>query len=631
MNDILPSRRQALISAGSAAAVLTQALPAAKAATGEKPNILWLVSEDNNPRIGAYGDTLAHTPNIDALAARGIVYRHAYSNAPVCAPSRFAILTGLHPETCAPANQMRAVAHLPKDFATYPELLRKAGYYCTNNAKTDYNCDVDPKAVWDESSRQAHWRNRRADQPFMAVFNHETSHEMSLFQPAEGRVSPDQVRIPAYLPDTAAIRQDFATYYNRIEQMDAQIGERLKELEAAGLAEDTIVFYYSDNGGTLPRSKRYCYEEGLRTALVVSFPPKWAHLAPAPAGSTVEAPITLIDLPLTVLALAGIEPPAQMQGRSLLTATGARYAFGMRNRMDAVNDFVRSVTDTRWRYIRNYLPHWPAGRHVGFAWLAKGYQSWDAAFRAGKLNEVQQRFFLPRTYEELYDLQADPDQVVNLADRPEHQATRERLSQALDAHMLRIHDNGFLPEGLRGEGYFESRNEETYPLKSLMALAELAGQRQPRNRKTFEARLRHANAAIRYWAATGLLILGEDASGSQDALRGALAQEDVPQVRVSLADALIRAGDTLTGAAALSALLDPSYPWQVRLQVLNALTALSPRVVLPAETIRQSVGNDEEYLLNAAQYLLAINDGSYDPAKPLFDLDALVRRFSGKA
>jgi arylsulfatase A-like enzyme len=221
-----------------------------------------LVSEDNNPWIGAYGDSLARTPNIDALAARGLLYRNAFSAAPVCAPSRFAILTGVHAESCAPANHMRARARLDGELRTYPEYLREAGYYCTNNDKTDYNCDVDAAAIWNESGKNAHWKNRPEGAPFLAVFNLGTTHESSLFQPVAGAVTLTEVRVPAYLPDTPEIRQDFASYYNLIERMDGELGARLRELEDAGLLDDTIVFYYSDNGGALPRTKRYCHDQG---------------------------------------------------------------------------------------------------------------------------------------------------------------------------------------------------------------------------------------------------------------------------------------------------------------------------------------------------------------------------------
>jgi len=361
------TRRQAL--QGGLASVAALSAPAdGLAAPQERPNILWFVSEDNFPYVGAYGDSIAHTPTIDALAAKGILFRHAYAAAPVCAPSRFAILTGVHAQSCSPAQHMRAKAALPTELRTYPEYLRQAGYYCTNNSKTDYNCDVEPARIWDESSKHAHWRGRSAGKPFFAVFNSMTTHESQLFQPTPGRVKLDQVRVPAYLPDIPEIRNDFASYYNLIEKMDGELAAKLEELKVDGLADDTIVFHYSDHGGALARSKRYCYDDGLRCVLIVYLPPKWAHLARQRPGTTYETPVSLVDLAPTLLSIAGLPPARQMQGKAFLgpAAVPRSTVYGARDRMDERYDMVRTVTSGRYRYIRNYLPHRPWGMHGAF-------------------------------------------------------------------------------------------------------------------------------------------------------------------------------------------------------------------------------------------------------------------------
>lgn len=502
--------RRAVLAGGCLGGVAF-ALPSA-AADNRMPNILFLVSEDNNPFIGAYGDALAHTPTIDRLAREGVLFRNVYSNAPVCAPSRFGILTGVYPESCAPANHMRATARWPKPLTTYPEQLRQAGYFCANNAKTDYNCDVAPEAIWDQQGNAAHWRQRPAGQPFMAVFNYMTTHESRIFKPSPGRVTPDQIKLPAYLPDTPDIRQDFASYYNLMEKMDGQLAERLAELEADGLTDDTIIFYYSDNGGVLPRSKRYCYDEGLRCSLVVRVPPKWAHLAPGKPGTERIDPVSFIDLAPTLLSLAGMKIPAQMQGQPFMgkgRRAAKRYAFGMRNRMDERYDFQRTVTDGRWRYIRNYMPHRPLGQHQAFAWLAKGYQDWETAHRAGTLTPAQDRFFQQKPFEELYDLSVDKDQVINLIDDPKAARVLKDMRAALDRQMLSINDNGFIPEASPEEGYVESNDKTRYPLKQIMALAALAARRDPANLGELQANLAHSNPIMRHWAAAGLLMLGE--------------------------------------------------------------------------------------------------------------------------
>ncbi|WP_312166043.1 sulfatase-like hydrolase/transferase [Phenylobacterium sp.] len=613
------TRRSAVAAVAATAAAGTAQ---AKAPPG-LPNILWLVSEDNNPLIGAYGDPLAHTPTIDALAATGVLYRNAYSNAPVCAPSRFGILTGVYPESCAPAEHMRARAALPSQVKTYPELLRAAGYHCINNAKTDYNSDVDPARIWDESGTKAHWRSRPAGKPFMAVFNYETTHESRLFlAPPPGRVRPDQVRVPAYLPDTPGVRGDIANYYNLIEKMDGQLAERLAELEADGLADDTIVFYYSDNGGSLPRSKRYCYDEGLRCALVVRLPPKWAHLCPHKPGTQVQAPVSFIDLAPTLLSLAGLPAASHMQGAAFL-GTRARpaktYAFGMRGRMDERYDFVRTVTDGRWRYIRNYMPHRPWGMHGAFEWLAKGYQDWESAWRAGTLNADQRRFFETKPYEELYDLASDRDQVRNLIDDPAAQQALGALRTALDRHMLAVVDNGFIPEGAALEGYEASRSG-AYALPRIMALAEAAAKGRPANLAALQAALGDPYAVARYWATTGLLILGSHAAPAKAALRKAMTDDASPQVRVVAAETVAGLGDVDDALAVLTDLADGDQPWQVKLQALNALTALGEAARPALPTFERAAAGQQEYLRNAGRYMSAVLKGEYTPAYPVFPM-----------
>ncbi|BBC74284.1 sulfatase [Altererythrobacter sp. B11] len=627
-NALPLSRRRALCTfAGLAAAGAARAqVPASDA---PRPNILWLVSEDNNPFIGCYGDPIAHTPTIDGLAAEGLLYRNVYSNAPVCAPSRFGILTGVYPESCSPAHQMRAEAVLPAEFRTYPELLRAAGWFCTNNAKTDYNCTVDPNTIWDEQGDEAHWKNRPDGQPFMSVFNFMVSHESRIFQPVDGRVTPDMVRLPAYLPDTPDIRRDYATYYNLVEQMDGQVGEKLAELEAAGLAEDTIVFYYSDNGGVLPRSKRYCYDEGLRCAMVVRVPEKWRHWMPAGPGSEIAAPVSLIDLAPTLLSLAGISQPPQMRGHALLgpASPGPQpYAFGMRNRMDERIDFTRTATDGRWRYIRNYMPHRPWGQHGAFEWLAKGYQSWEREHLAGRLNPVQDRFFHTKPYEELYDLESDPDQVNDLAGKAAHADMLAKLSAALDEQMIAIHDNGFLPETMAGEGYAASRDPALYPLRQLMEVGAKAARRDARARDEFAALLDTKVEVLRYWGAMGLLLIGEDAEPAKAALQAALAGDESPHVRIVAAEALARLGEDEAAVPALVSLAGEDLPWQVRLYAINSLTFLGDKA-RPALGLAQRMAaeEDQEYLRSAGRYLSLQLTGEYTPETPVFDFAHMMK------
>ncbi|HEY5759032.1 MAG TPA: sulfatase-like hydrolase/transferase [Steroidobacter sp.] len=615
--------RRTFLSASATVAALAAVERSGAANDGarSRPNILWLVSEDNNPFIGAYGDRLAHTPAIDALAKQGVLYANAFSNSPVCAPTRFGIITGMYAESCGPAHHMRAEGRVPAFLQGFPKYLRDVGYYCTNNVKTDYNAALDMQAMWDRSSADAHWRDRPKDAPFFAVFNFMTTHESKMFKQMPGKVRPQDVRVPAYLPDTPEVRQDFASYYTLMEQMDGEVTAHLAALESSGLAEDTIVIYYSDNGGVMPRSKRYCYDEGLRVGLIARFPPKWAHLAPAAAGSTISTPVSLIDLAPTVLTLAGIDPPAHMQGVSLVRAKGQRshYVFGMRNRMDERYDMIRTVRDERYRYIRNYAPHRPYGQHQAFEWQMESYRAWQSAHLAGRLNAVQERFFAEKPAEEFYDLRDDPDQIENLIDAPAHRERIAAMRVALDAHMLEINDNGFIPESSPLEGYDASRAPGAYPLKRVMQVADSAIRRDPGQAAQFARLLADPNEVIRYWAAQGLLMLKERAAIAKPVLEACLEKDSSPQVRIVAAEALTKLGVPDRSVRYLGEVLSAHPDARVRLQSLNALTFIGEparAVLLIIERAIESAG--DEYIRSAARYLSFTLRGTYTPSSPVY-------------
>ncbi|MGP4023068.1 sulfatase-like hydrolase/transferase [Actinomadura sp. 3N407] len=618
MNKVQLSRRQVL--AASAGGLLAAGLPdrALADAKQSRPNILWLVSEDNSPFIGAYGDRVARTPTIDRLAREGVRYENAFSTAPVCAPSRFAIVTGMYAESCGPAQNMRASGNIPAFLRGFPEYLRKAGYYCTNNAKTDYNAPIDESRTWDASNILAHWRGRPNGAPFFAVFNFETTHEFGLFLAPPGKTQPQDVRVPPYLPDTARIRADRARYHDQMERMDRQLAARLAELEADGLAEDTIVLHYSDNGGVLPRSKRYCFDSGLRTALIVRYPRKWAHLAPAGPGSVITAPVSSIDLAPTVLSLAGIEVPKYMQGASLTAGDRPPYAFGMRNRMDERYDMVRTVRDERFRYIRNYSPHRIYGQHQAFAWFQKGYQDWEQAHIDGTLNDIQDRFWREKPAEELYDLHTDPDEIQNLTENPHHRDRLDRMRRALDEHILQINDNGFIPEGSPLEGYDQSRAPGAYPLRRVLTLAWTAIQRDPGNTAMLMRNLNDDNEVIRYWATSGLLMLKRKAAPATDALVRILNTDPSPHVRIVAAEALAILGYTERSVPFLANTLATNTGLKVRLQALNALTYIGPAARPALPEIKRAAFSLDEYLRRAARYLELVLTGTYKPNALIF-------------
>jgi len=584
-----------------------------------RPNILWLIADDPSPYVGAYGDPVARTPTIDRLAAEGIRYTTTYSDAPVCAPSRFALITGLYSATAGPAHNMRATAELPAFVQGWPQLLREAGYYTSNNFKTDYNANVDLEATWDDSSPRAHWRNRPEGAPFFAQFTMLTTHELGIFSTATGATSPDEVSIPAFYPDTPTTRADKARYYDRIAQMDTEVAQRLAELDQDGLADDTIVFFFSDNGGVLPWSKRFANDRGLLVPLIVRIPAKWGHLAPAGAGAVVDAPVEFVDFAPTVLSIVDLRPPAYMQGTPFLgrARRTKRYAYGQRSRMDERYDLQRAVRDDRYLYVRNYMPHRPYGQHVSFMWNQRGYREWERKHLDGELTPLQERFWEEKPSEELYDVREDPDQLVNLAGDPRRRKTRGRLRKALDRHLVAIRDNGFIPEGSSREGYERSRVRRAYPMRRVMRVARKAIERDPGNLRGFVKHLGHANEIVRYWAAEGILMLGASGYPATMALAERVAADPSVHVRIVAAEALARMGDVGAPVAFLAETTDTHDDVRVRLAALNALTYVPVAALAPyGDVLDRAAGSSDEYLGNAGRYLRALVDGTYDPLSP---------------
>jgi arylsulfatase A-like enzyme len=489
----------------------------------DRPNILWLVSEDNDTFLGCYGDPLAHTPTLDRLASQGVLFERCFAQ-PVCAPSRFTLITGMYSVTCGPAEHMRAQGKMPSWLKGFPAYLRKAGYYTSNNAKTDYNSHINMKEAWDASNRDAHWRKRPdPKQPFFSVFNHEVTHESCLFPVEESKLDfppldPARVRIPPYQPDTPEMRADWARYYNHMTLIDGQIAAKLKQLEVDGLADNTIVFYYSDNGGVLPRSKRFLQRSGTHVPLIVYFPPKWRHLAPAAPGSRIKEPVGFVDFAPTILSLAGVDIPDYMMGHAFAGQARGRpneYSFCSRDRMDERYDMMRSVMNYRYLYIHNYRPELPYVQRLTYQFQARGYQSWAREAAAGHLTPATAQFWGEKPTEELYDLEADPDNVRNLATNPDHLGALKQMRAELRRRVLEIKDNGFIPEGSPFEGYDVSRAPGAVPFERVVDLANVASERKAENLPRLMAALEDPSEAIRWWGVLGCVMLRDQAAADQ--------------------------------------------------------------------------------------------------------------------
>lgn len=580
----------------------------------EKPNILWIVSEDNSPFLGCYGDTFATTPNLDKLAKQGILYKNAFATAPVCAPSRNTLITGMYPPSLG-TEHMRSTYPVPDFVKFFPRYFREAGYYTTNNAKKDYNTTDQPEA-WDESSGKATYRNRKPGQPFFAVFNLNVSHESNIHTPEPNdklKHDPEKVPLPPYHPQTPEMKHDWAQYYDKIEEMDRQAGALLAELEKEGLAENTIVFYYSDNGGVLARSKRFMYESGLRVPLIIRFPEKYASLAPAKAGTVTDRIVTFIDFAPTMLSLAEIKIPDYMQGKAFLGKQQVKeraYAYGFRGRMDERTDLSRTVRDKKFRYIRNYMPHKIYAQHLEYLWKAPSVSSWEAAYKAGNLNGIQNKFWQEKPAEELFDIEKDPHNVHNLAGDPGYKSVLEKLRKANHDALVESADVGFIPEAMLSQiakstplhAYAASGK---YELKKVIETAEIASSRDQSRLPEILKRLNDKDPVVRYWAVIGTIVLKNAAISAKSRLNILLNDPEI-SVRIAAAEALLNLGETDTPVQTLSEALK-SENRMARVQALNVLEANGEHARPAFDNIRSLIKTEPEdgdYDVRAAKKLV---------------------------
>lgn len=525
----------------------------AQAATpSARPNILWIVAEDISLNLGCYGDPNAVTPNLDRFAAQSVRYLNCFSVHPCCSPSRSCLVTGVYPTRLGTFQHRGKVWVNPELVKCFPTLLRAAGYYTFNGsrgggAKLDYN--FEPKdQPWNKiGSKQVEWRNRAAGQPFFGQINlggtHQSRYGQRNFKPAVH--DPAKVRVPPYHPDTPAVREIWAEYHDRITQMDEQFGALLKMLEDDGLADDTLVFFFGDNGHGIPGGKVWLWDQGVHVPLLVRFGKNWRHLAPAPPSSTSERLVSFLDFAPTMLSLAGVEIAGQMQGLAFLgpkTGPARRYVHAARDFHDSADfDTSRMVRDARFHYIRNFMPHigWDA---IQYSWKHAPYmlEEWREAAEAGKLKaDTRQACFFRRTkpVEELYDMQTDPWQMRNLAADPAHQETLARMRAECIRWMLQNRDLGLLSQYelyVRSEadsplemGADPTRN----PVRQLFIAANVTKLVQ------LVALLKADDCGLRRWGAIGLLALREQAAPATEMLLEAL-KDPSPDVRMTAAEAL---------------------------------------------------------------------------------------------
>ncbi len=567
----------------AAVSAATMALCPLLNAQESKPNILWIVTEDFSPTLGAYGDDTATSPQLDALAADSLRYNNAWANVPVCSAARTTLITGMYANTLGAHNHRPTTDIAAPDFVRfYTELLQEAGYYTTNvdiatrrenngstsvrrgNGKLDYNV-VGPDLGWDDRTGEGSWRNRPADTPFFSVFNIGDTHESRLRRepPDDFKVhDPNSIFVPNVHPDNATSRADWARHYNWTLAMDTRAGELLAALEADGLAEDTIVFFYGDHGSSMPGFKRFVGNRGQEVPLLIHIPDNFAHLRPEDytAGGSTDRLVGFVDFAATLLSMAGADIPDWMHGKPFAgeqISPPRDYQFGFIGRIDERTWKGHVVTDGRHVLIRNYRSDLPQGFYSQFVVGIPNNRNTEMAFTwldrflGGPIDEVAAAYWIAQGPVELYDLREDPYETNNLANDPAYADKREELLTELRAWEEGHPDGGFLPEGYlyelaRDENldhWSVLQDPSLFPYGEILETARRASALNPRDRPFLRNRLSHEHPLLRLWGVRGLMMHGRQAVRSSEAELRPLLEDANYYVKVAAHQCLATHGD----------------------------------------------------------------------------------------
>lgn len=547
--------------------------------TEAKPNIVVLIAEDISPALGCYGDEYATTPNIDRLAAGGMVYDFALTTAPICAPSRSCLVTGLY-ATSLGTQHLRCEIPFPDSLKTLPELLHKDGFFTSNRDKTDYN--FNPEGIWEhQSSTYTPWRYRAEGQPFYSFMNIGPSHEGSVNSlknyeefvknlPAEMFHDPAKVKLPPYYSDSPKNREIWAHYYDILTVLDQSVGMVLDSLEADGLMDETIVFFIADHGFGMPRYKRWLNITGMRVPLVVHVPEKYQHLVPGfKTGGHNSNLVSFIDLPATILNLAGVQIPDYLEGKPIMGQNAEperKLAFGARDRADDMFETSRSVTDGRYIYVRHFMPHLPYIQPgYIFSDEKEAYRELRRLHKNGETNEEQEKLWNKKPLEELYDLRNDPQELNNLANNPDFAEIKNTLKKELHQWMIETGDLGLLPEAeymIRSEGstpYEYARESGNYRPGKILEAAEMVGRA---SEAELVEKLRDEDSGVRYWAVIGLEQFDKLQSTSIEALNE-LLNDTSPSVQIAVAEVLCKTGASPKAVETLGRWVQDDRPWVV--------------------------------------------------------------------
>ncbi len=583
------------------------------------PNIVWITSEDNSKHYQKlFDDNGIPTPNIESLAKEGLIFNRAFSNAPVCSVARSAIISGCYgPRIGAQFHRKMAVVPMPDSLKMFPAYLRRAGYYTTNNSKEDYNI-IKSDDVWDESSKKASWKNRSEKQPFFHVFNIGVSHESSMHFTAQDMESnPTETDINSFKiqpnhPNTQLFKYTNALYRDKIREMDRQVGEIIKELKEEGRLDDTFIFYFGDHGGVLPGSKGYLYETGLHVPMVVHVPKNYRHLVRDKIGSTINGFVSFIDLAPTVLNLAGIDIPKEIDGTAFLgkdieieelNSRDETYSYA--DRFDEKYDVVRAVRKGKYKYIRSYQPFNYDGLMNNYRYKQLAYQEWQTLYHDGKLNEVQSVFFEKRAPEMLFDIDADPYETKNLADDPAYSSTLINMREKLASWVKGMPDLSFYPEHFLIEKAFENPVEfgkiHSNEIQKYIEIADLNLQHFDDAKNSLTTALKSSDPRERYWAIIACSTFGQQANGMESHIREMASQDTELINRVRAAEFLGIVKKLDPSAIMTNSLYESEKPSEALL-ILNSIVLMNSgnynyKFDIKLDKLAKTVAEDSEVQL----------------------------------
>ncbi|MCM8528394.1 MAG: sulfatase-like hydrolase/transferase [Lentisphaeraceae bacterium] len=529
----------------------------------EKPNILWIVAEDISPLFGCYGDKDAYTPFIDKLAKKSLVYKRAYSTAPICSPSRSCLASGMF-ATSLGSQHLRSEVKIPVSVKPLAKVFKENGYWTALRNKTDYNFSANGLFdYWNSST--APWKKCPKGKPFFAFMNLGSTHEGSGNLPdradkalsslsIELRRKADKVELPPYYPDTPEMRRIWARYHDLISVFDQEVQKVLENLNNDGFGENTIVFLMSDHGMGLPRYKRWLYLTGLHVPLVIHIPEKFKHLSPYDGTSAeINDIVSYVNLPATALNLAGIKVPENFQGVPILgpnSTTKHEYIFGARDRADDMYDLSRCIFDGRFLYIRHYLPHHaPMQEGIIMSDLKKeSHMELHKVHRQGKDSVQSKKLWSARPFEELYDIQNDPKELQNIADKAEFREIKNKLSSRLRQWSIETRDSGFLTESdmhrraneLGITPYEMMQSETHFPIEKILTVAEKASNPKVSQKERISL-YSDKDPSIRYWAVQSQIINKYKNSEAFELFTKALEDKN-PTVRATAAEGIAKAG-----------------------------------------------------------------------------------------